>query len=79
MNYPQAALQLHEKGYAVVEFMLNPDGSASSLTIADSMPPYVFDHAALQAVKSGRFATNGLADGTKPQRARVKINFKPAE
>jgi protein TonB len=79
VNYPDTALQLHEKGYVIVEFMLNPDGSPSSLVIADSMPPHVFDHEALQAVKGARFVTQGLADATKAQRARVKINFKPAE
>jgi TonB family protein len=79
VNYPDTALQLHEKGYVVVEFMLHPDGSTSALTIADSMPPRVFDREALQAVKGARFATQGLADATKPQHARVKINFKPAE
>jgi TonB family protein len=79
VNYPETALQLHEKGYVVVDFMLNPDGSASSLTIADSMPPHVFDHEALQAVKGARFVTKGLADATQAQRARVKITFKPGE
>jgi TonB family protein len=59
--------------------MLNPDGSASALTIEDSMPPHVFDHEALQAVKGARFVTQGLADATRAQRAHVKISFKPAE
>ena len=75
VNYPDTALQLHEKGYVVVEFMLHPDGSTSALTIADSMPPRVFDREALQAVKGARFVTQGLADAAKAQRARVKINF----
>lgn len=79
VNYPDTALQLQEKGYVVVEFMLNPDGSASALTIAESMPPHVFDHEALLAVKGARFVTKGLADASKAQRARVKINFRPAE
>jgi TonB family protein len=79
VKYPDTALQLHEKGYVIVEFLLNPDGSATSLAIADSMPPQVFDREALRAVKGATFVTKGLADPTKSQRARVKINFKPSE
>jgi TonB family protein len=79
VNYPETALALHQKGYVVVEFTLNPDGSATSLAVADSMPRHVFDREALQAIKAATFVTKGLADPTKPQRARVKINFNPAE
>ena len=79
VKYPEAALALHEKGYVVVEFMLNPNGSATSLAVAESMPPHVFDREALLAIKGATFATKGLADPTKPQRARLKINFTPSE
>jgi protein TonB len=79
VNYPETALALRQKGYVIVEFTLNPNGSASSLAVADSMPPHVFDREALQAIKGATFVTKGLADPTKPQRARVKINFNPAE
>ena len=77
VNYPQAALQGNVKGYVVIEFMLNPDGTPSAATVVDSSPPNIFDHEALLAVKGARFVTTDLADPAKPQRARVKINFKP--
>ncbi|HTV79102.1 MAG TPA: energy transducer TonB [Steroidobacteraceae bacterium] len=79
VDYPDTALVRRVQGYVVVEFMLNPDGSASSLSVVDSMPAHVFDRQALMAVKGAKFATTGLADPTRPQRARFKINFKPAE
>jgi TonB family protein len=79
VNYPEAALALHEKGYVVVEFMLNPDGSATQPAVADSMPPHVFDREALQAIRGARFVTKALADPGKAQHARVKINFMPLE
>ena len=79
VRYPEAALALHEKGYVIVEFMLNPDGSATSLAVTDSVPRQVFDREALLAIKGATFATKGLADPGKPQRARVKINFVPLE
>ena len=76
VNYPEAALALNRSGSVVVEFMLNPDGTVSSPTVVESSPPKMFDNEAILAVKSGRFATKDLADPTKSQRARVKINFK---
>ncbi len=60
----------------VVEFLLNPDGTPGSPTVVESKPPKMFDNEALEAVKRAKFVTTGLADPTKPQRARVKINFK---
>jgi TonB family protein len=76
VEYPKVALQLNQTGYVVVEFMLNPDGTPGSPAVVESSPPKVFDYEALAAVKRAKFATTSLADPTKPQRARVKINFK---
>jgi TonB family protein len=76
VDYPKIALELNRSGYVVVEFMLNPDGTPGSPTVIESSPPKVFDYEAVEAVKRARFVTTGLADPTKPQRARVKINFK---
>ncbi len=76
VNYPQVALALNRTGYVIVEFMLNPDGTAGSPTVVESSPAKVFDYEALLAVKRARFVTSALADPTQPQRARVKINFK---
>ena len=70
------ALALNRSGYVVVEFMLNPDGTPSSPNVIDSSPAKIFDYEALMAVKRARFVTTDLADPTKPQRARVRINFK---
>ncbi len=76
VNYPEVALALNRSGYVVVEFILNPDGTPSSPTIVESSPAKIFDYEALMAVKRARFVTTDLADPTKPQRARVRINFK---
>jgi TonB family protein len=76
VDYPKVALALNRTGYVIVEFMLNPDGTPDSPTVTEAVPPKVFDYEALMAVKRARFVTTGLADPTKAQRARVKINFK---
>ncbi len=76
VDYPKVALALNRTGYVVVEFMLNPDGSPGSPTVVESSPAKIFDYEAVLAVKRAKFVTTGLADPSKPQRARVKINFK---
>jgi TonB family protein len=76
VEYPKVALALNRTGYVVVEFMLNPDGTPGSPTVVDSSPAKTFDYEALMAVKRAKFVTTGLADPNKPQRARVKINFR---
>jgi TonB family protein len=76
VNYPKVALALNRTGYVIVEFMLNPDGTPGSPTVVEAVPAKVFDYEALMAVQRAKFVTTGLADPTKAQRARVKINFK---
>jgi TonB family protein len=76
VNYPKLALALNRTGYVIVEFMLNPNGTPGSPTVVESTPPKVFDDEALAAVKRAKFVTTSLADPTKPQRARIRINFK---
>jgi len=76
VNYPKIALEQNRTGYVIVEFMLNPDGTPGSPTVFESKPAKVFDYEALEAVKRAKFVTTGLADPSKSQRARVKINFK---
>ncbi len=75
VDYPASALAENIQGFVVVEFMLNPNGSAASPSVVDSAPHGTFDSAALAAVKRANFTTNDLADPKKAQRARFKINF----
>jgi protein TonB len=75
VDFPTAAEAENIQGYAIVEFMLNPNGSASAASVVESMPRGTFDGAALAAVKRATFSTKDLADPKKAQRARFKINF----
>ena len=76
VEYPKVALALHRTGYVIVEFMLQPDGTPGSPIVIESAPEKLFDYEALMAVRRARFVTSDLADPTRAQRARVKINFK---
>ncbi|HJZ19869.1 MAG TPA: TonB family protein, partial [Bradyrhizobium sp.] len=75
IDFPPVALAQNIQGYVVVEFMLNPNGTASGATVIDASPHVTFDSAALAAVKRATFSTKDLADPRKSQRARFKINF----
>ena len=75
VDYPPSALAENIQGYAIVEFTLNPNGSASAATVIEAAPRHLFDSAALAAVKRATFSTQDLADPKKAQRARFKINF----
>ncbi|HZT55971.1 MAG TPA: energy transducer TonB, partial [Burkholderiaceae bacterium] len=75
--YPQRALDIRQQGYVIVEFTLNADGRAADPHVVESSPPAVFDAAALQAVRHGRFDTRALGAVAKPHLARLRISFKP--
>ncbi len=77
VSYPQRAFEAGQKGYVIVEFTLDAAGRATNAYVVESSPPSVFDAAALQAVRRGRFDASALGVPAKPQRARLRISFKP--
>ena len=79
VSYPQRAIDAGQRGYVVVEFTLDGRGRASEPKVVESNPLKVFDDAALQAVKRGRYDTSVLGESGQPQRARLRIAFRPAE
>jgi TonB family protein len=72
VDYPDTA---SGEGRVVVEFTLHRDGSASEVTVVDAAPKGVFDRAAINAVRRGRYDARGLIGGV-PQRARISLHFK---
>lgn len=76
-EYPQRALEAGQEGYVIVEFMLSADGRAANPRVVDSNPASIFDSAALQAVRRGRFDASVLGNPPQPRRARLRISFKP--
>jgi TonB family protein len=76
VSYPQRALEAGQQGYVIVEFMLAADGRAGNPRVVESSPPQVFDAAALQAVRRGRFDTRALGNPARPRPARLRISFR---
>jgi TonB family protein len=64
-------------GYVIVEFTLEPDGTASDAKVVQASPPGTFDEIALGAVSAGRFDTRELAGRVPPVTARILLRFKP--
>ncbi len=75
--YPQRAFQSGQEGYVIVEFTLDAKGRATNPKVIESNPIKLFDEAALQAVKQGHFDTSEMGGSGDPQRARLRIAFKP--
>jgi TonB family protein len=74
--YPSVAADNKVQGYVIVEFMLQPDGRPLQPTIAESVPPRIFDAAAIDAVMGAKYDSSKLTD-KQPRRARVRLTFKP--
>jgi TonB family protein len=77
VEYPEALMEKRLVGGVVVEFTLQSNGSATDVTVIESTPSGVFDKAAISAVSRGRFDTAPLGPGKQPQRARLKLSFRP--
>ncbi|MGB8692715.1 MAG: energy transducer TonB [Steroidobacteraceae bacterium] len=75
--YPPKALKLGQQGRVVVEFTLDRKGRASEPRVVEASLPGVFDAAALQAVRGGRYDTAALGSSGLPRRARLLVSFKP--
>ena len=74
--FPPRALELGQQGRVVVEFTLDRKGRASEAKVVEASLPGVFDAAALQAVRSGRYDTAALGSSGLPRRARLLVSFK---
>lgn len=77
VTYPQRAFDAGQQGYVIVEFTLDAKGRANDAKVIESNPARVFDDAALQAVRRGRFDASVLGAAGIAQRARIRIAFQP--
>lgn len=54
-RYPTAAIRSRQKGWVVVSFTVDKDGTTSNIKVVDAEPHRVFDRAAVDAVEQYRF------------------------
>jgi TonB family protein len=76
-TYPDALVEKRIVGSVLVEFTLQANGTATEVTVLESTPPGLFDKAAIRAVAQGRFDPAALGPSKQPQRARLKLSFRP--
>jgi len=78
--YPESARAQHVEGYVVVRYDVTIDGVVKNATVVESVPPGVFDDAALAAVMAWRFAAPTVKGEPQPALARTsRIEFKLGE
>jgi TonB family protein len=74
-KYPQAGKG--QSGYVLLQFMVNVDGSTSSVEVLDSSPKGLFDDAAMHAVHSWIFAPDTVDGVRQRKRIQWRLEFKP--
>ena len=82
--YPPEAAEQGIEGYVTLSFTLNTQGGVTNLRIVESIPPTIFDRAAIDAVERWSFRpplgakkSGSIADGGE-QKLRLNFNLKKA-
>jgi len=74
-KYPQAGKS--QTGWVDLEFMVNVDGSTSSMEVVDSSPKGLFDDAAMHAVHNWVYQPDTIDGVRHAKRIRIRVEFKP--
>lgn len=74
-EYPPRAKQRGIEGWVVVEFTISPVGTVQNAQIVDSDPKYVFDRAALRAVRKWKYNPK-IQDGNPVERPGVQVRLR---
>jgi TonB family protein len=79
LAYPQSAHLKKVEGYVRVEYDVTVDGTVANARVVESVPPGVFDEAALTAVRSWTFHP-AVRDGKAIESKLVsRLDFKLGE
>lgn len=65
------------KGWVLLEFMVNIDGSTSDVQVVDSSPKGVFDEVARHAIHGWTFSPDTVNGSRQRKRIRYRLDFKP--
>ena len=69
-DYPPRAKQQGIEGWVEVGFQITPVGTVDNAVVLRSDPPYVFDRAAIQAIRKWRYNPK-VVDGKAVSRRKV--------
>ncbi len=73
-EYPPRAKQQRLRGWVEVEFTITAVGTVADARVIGSQPPFVFDRAALRAIRKWRYNPM-IVDGKPVERAGQKMRF----
>jgi protein TonB len=74
-EYPPRALQQRIAGYVDLEFTISPTGTIKDVKVIGSNPSFVFDRAALRAVRKWRYNPK-IDEGVAVSRRGVKVRLR---
>jgi protein TonB len=74
-SFPPRARALGQSGWVAVVFVVDIDGTTQDVSVVESVPPGVFDDAAVEAVKGWRFEPGRVEGAPVPVRVRQSLKF----
>jgi protein TonB len=74
-EYPPRARQQGVEGYVDVEFTISPAGTVQDPRVLEAQPAYVFDRAALAAIRRWRYNPK-VANGVPVPRVGVQVRLR---
>jgi protein TonB len=77
-DYPPRAKQRGIEGYVDIEFTISPVGTVQDANVINADPPFVFDRAALRAIRKWRYnpkVENGSAVARPGIRVRIRFEL----
>jgi TonB family protein len=79
VEFPPLAKATRVDGYVVVEFAITQRGTTEDPFVVDSRPPYLFDGAALRAVRQWQYMREGSDDDDNQQLIRILFKQDDSE
>jgi protein TonB len=77
-EYPERAKQQRIEGWVDVEFTITPAGTVQDARVLEAQPPFVFDRAALDAIRRWRYnprVENGVAVARPGVQVRLRFEL----
>ena len=74
-EYPERAKQQRLEGWVDVEFTITPAGTIADARVIGAQPPFVFDRAALDAIRRWRYNPK-IEDGKPVPRPGVQVRLR---
>jgi protein TonB len=72
-RYPSSAVRQRISGFVTLEFTITAEGETADIVVVASVPPEIFDDAAIRALSQWRYCALGKARRS----VRTRLSFHP--